>query len=988
MAEMLPTADELLDLPSADELLGPEPAPRATAFLGDLLGASAVGRVLKAYGDGVTEYWGPSRLGLSDESEKVFRRYGLFRSTEESVMDGFKTFNEAMIRPAAAGLDAAVRGVTAIAGGFARASGQVATELGDDAGRRLERDLMMLFDTAGVVAGTSPAGIRTPRRASEPFARADTVPEAPRAALPPPGDFGILPDPVAARPPTPAPVIPRGARGPTDPFPRTTDAVDKAGNINMARIAAPEDVKQVIRELAEADDFAGARRGTMTLQDTQDLAEALGMVPDQLAARQLGQAFNAEQALAARNLLVQSADNVFELGRKVRNGQRTDGDLAAFQEAVTRHAAIQEQVAGLTAEAGRALSSFRIMAGAARDAEALAEIVRKAGGSDTIEDLAKMIGGMNSPQQISKFLMDSRKATTGEMLLEFWINGLLSGPQTHATNILSNTLTALWAVPETAVAAGIGKVRQAMAGQEIERVRFGEAGARLFGIMQGSQDGARAALKAYLTEEVAGTTKLEIQKPKAIPSARVTVLGREIEIGGKQVRIPGRLLQAEDAAFRAVAYRQELNAQAYRIAATEKLDGDAFAARVADLIESPTLAMRKAAEDNASYQTFNKELGRAGQALQTIANSHPAARVPLTFVRTPINIMKYAGERTPLGIFAERVRDNVKGKNGGVAQDTQIARIAVGSALMTAIAAMTLDGRVTGSGPKDPEQRAMLRMTGWQPYSVRIGDTWYSYQRMDPLALLVGTIADLTDGTRQMTEGEFKSNGEQLEKASALLLASVSNNLVDKTWTSGVSDLVEAINDRTEGQVFEKYVRNLAASAIPTGVAQAARVEDPYLRDARNLADALQARLPGLSTNVMPKRDVWGEPIRREGSAGPDVLSPFYQSAIKDDPVTAEMVRLKVFPAPLDRKMDGNELTPKQYDDYQRVAGRLAKMQLSQIVGQEGWTDLPEQLRQEVAKGVISRSRQSARTWLLMENPDLVQALVKKRMGTEPSPLK
>lgn len=963
------TVDELLGPPTADELLGPEPGVRASPFLGDLLSNSAVGRVLKAFGDGVTERWGPDALGLSEDSANTLRRAGLFRSTEQSIFDGFKTFNEALIRPTAAGVEATVRGVNAAVGGVARAVGQVATELGDDEGRRLERDLVMLFDSAGVVAGTGPAHrLRAARRGREEPVSRPVAPEAPKPLLGEPGDFGIIPDqptPLPARM-APEPIL----RGATDPFPRATDTIDKAGNINLDRIAAPEDVLRVIREAAEThDEFMPARRGAMTLQDTQDLAEALGMTPEKLAAREIGQAFNAEQAVAARNLLVQSADNVRDLARAAKGGSETD--LLAFQQAVTRHAAIQEQVAGMTAEAGRALSSFRILAGANRAADDLAELIRQTGGRENIEAVATMVDKLDTPAKVSKYLMDTRQAGIGDMLIEYWINNLLTGPQTHITNVISNTLTSFLQVAETGVAGAIGAVRTARTGAA-DRVLPGEAAARLFGMIQGSREGLRAGVRAYLTETTTGGTKLETARPKAIPSATVTIAGRPFEIGGKQIRVPGRLLAGEDEFFKAIAYRQELNAQAYRMAVGEGLTGEALSARMADLVQNPSPEMMRAARDNATYQTFNRELGRMGGAVQQFANAHPSLRVIFPFIRTPINLVKYAGERTPLGLFSKKVRDNLSGVNGGVAQDTQMARLATGSALMVTVATLAAEGLVTGGGPKDPEQRAMLRLSGWQPYSFRIGDTWYSYQRLDPFATLFGIAADAVEVAQAV-------DGPDADKIGAMLLASVTRNLLDKTWTQGPADLLEAIQDPE--RYGGAYVRRLAGSLIPTGVAQAARVEDEYLRDARTLLDTLRSRLPGQSQSLPLRRDIWGEPIRREGSAGPDLFSPIYQSTFKNDPVTAELLKLRVFPAPVDRKLEGVELNAKQYDDYARVAGRLARMQLAPIIGQEGWSDLPETVRQEAIKGVISRSRQSARAWLLMEHPDLLQTFAAKRMG-------
>src|SRR5690606_23087337 len=132
-------------------------------------------------------------------------------------------------------------------------------------------------------------------------------------------------------------------------------------------------------------------------------------------ARKVGEAWNAEQLVAARNLLVNSADSVFQKARKAKGG--SDQDVLDFQQSVTRHMAIQAQVAGLTAEAGRALSSFRILAQQTKEARDLGQVIAEFGGRGNIDEIADMVSKFNSPQQVSKFLMDSRKATTGDMLV-------------------------------------------------------------------------------------------------------------------------------------------------------------------------------------------------------------------------------------------------------------------------------------------------------------------------------------------------------------------------------------------------------------------------------------------------------------------------------------------------------------------------------------------------------------------------------------------
>ena len=238
-------------------------------------------------------------------------------------------------------------------------------------------------------------------------------------------------------------------------------AGEKAININFAHIESPEDIQQVIAKTAEVygEEIQAARRGVRPNVTTQRAANLLGMTPEDLLARRKGQAFNPEEALAARRILVSSAENVWNLAKKVQTLEATDMDRFEFRKAMNLHYAIQSQVSGMTAEAGRALQSFKIGAASTEvKTKQIKELLGQLPEGMTIDHLAEAIASMGSVEGISKAIPKMMRATTKDMFLEAWINGLLSGPQTHAINTLSNTLNAVWQVPERFLGSLIGRL--------------------------------------------------------------------------------------------------------------------------------------------------------------------------------------------------------------------------------------------------------------------------------------------------------------------------------------------------------------------------------------------------------------------------------------------------------------------------------------------------------------------------------------------------
>jgi hypothetical protein len=743
--------------------------------------------------------------------------------------------------------------------------------------------------------------------------------------------------------------------------------VDKAGNIRLDNLGTAEDVNKAIRDAAaENNEFIDARRGVVTDGQVLELADALGMDAGQLNQRKLGQAYNAEQIMAARKLLIQSATNVRDA--MVRAAEGSEADIMAYAEAKARHQMIQEQVSGITAEAGRALRAFRKLEGQ-QEAGQIDAFLKDATGKTLfqLQQEAKLGSQLATPAQVSKFVNDSAKPTWKEMVIEAWISALLSGPKTHIANIMGNSISGLWRPVETATSALIGKARSVVTGSQ-DRVLFGEAVSELFGMVQGSKEGVVAAYKAFKTEEpqLTSTRQIEQGHPKALPSASVNILGREMEIGGKQARIPLRLLGAEDEFFKAVAFRGDINRQAYALAAKENLSAEKFNARVAELSMSPTEEMALHAKEVADYQTFQTPLGKVGRSVQNFANSHMLAKFIIPFVRTPLNLLKYAGERTPLGLFAEEVRDNISGKNGAVARDTQIARITLGTMIGVATYELASQGLITGGGPADKGKKAVMQADGWQDYSVRIGDMYYRYNRLDPFSIILGLVADAYE--------IHKATGSQhldKEHIPALIFAAISKNVLERASLRGPSDLIQAVAD--PDRFGKGYIKSMAGTVVPALAAQSAQTIDPVIREARTVLDGIKSRIPGLSQGLHPKRDIWGEPMVREGGFGPDIASPIMEKRIKSDPVNQALLAANYFPGKLDRKIRGVELSDDQYDDYSRIAGRMAKVRLNAIVGIPGFVTMPETARKELMTNAITTSREAARSLIMMQNPEIIK---------------
>lgn len=748
--------------------------------------------------------------------------------------------------------------------------------------------------------------------------------------------------------------------------------VSKVGNVRVDKLDTPQDIGQALK-IADSvgGGFDAARRGQISHEETKALAQNLGMTADDLLARRNGQAFNAEEAYAARAILGKSASELVAMARRIQRAGAEPGSemLATFRKALVRHTAIQEQIAGATAEAGRALSAFR-MAADSRDipGRVLDELVIAGGGSNRLKEAADIIIDLEAdPARLNNFIDKASKPRWRDKFVELWINSLLSGPQTHVVNMLSNTLTSIAQIPEHAAAAGIGAARRVVNREAVDRVTFGEVGSRAVGMLQGAKEGAREFARALRTGEASDfVSKVEDQGQKAISGLK-----------GEVIRIPTRLLTAEDELFKGMARRMELTGLAMRQAQGEGLKGDALRARSAELLANPTDDMMQSALDYGRYVTFQSPLGEIAGAVSRMTQSAPVLKLVLPFVRTPTNLFKFAAERSPAAPLLKEWRRDFAA--GGAKRDLAIARAMVGSGFGAMFAEAAVQGHITGSPPSDQNRYRQLQATGWQPYSVKIGDTYYSYKRLDPFALTIGAAADMA------TLGDGMTDAER-EEGAGLIVASILGNLSNKTWMSGVSDMMEALSDpERNGGTF---VKRLAGSlTVPTGVSQLARWLDPTMREAPDTASYIQSRIPGLSDDLLPKRDIWGAPIVSQGGLGPDILSPIWTSKETDDPVLDALLADNLKLGKLSRKVGGRKLSDAEYDRYQSVAGPLMHSRIAELLASPEWDSLDQEGRQDELDKTAKSTRAIARALVDGSKPSGKATIPPLPAGFEMAPI-
>lgn len=721
-------------------------------------------------------------------------------------------------------------------------------------------------------------------------------------------------------------------------------------NINLSKIETPDDIKKTILDISRAyeDGIQTARRGKITQEQTNALADDLGMSVDQLLSRRAGAAFNAEEALAARKIMVASASHLKVLAVKVSSPDASDIDKFAFRKALNLHYGIQAQVSGMTAEAGRALAQFKMMVGEdqmVRNMRNTLDRIIATESEGSTERIASILATLDNPSAITTTTRKLRQPGTLSMLRELWINGLLSGPITHTKNMLSNSLVAITQPVERFNAAVIGKLFETVGAGKAE-IAIGEPFYQLVGVRMAFEDafrlvgklsnlasdeGMRPMLKSLV--EAMSDQDGKIEHKAAITGANALntwwgkgidklggggMLARGMDLLGQMVRIPGAALGAEDVVFKGIGYRMELWSQAYRKAVSEGLSGDTLTSRIIDIANDPPTDIMKVAQDAADYQTFTRKLGEVGTRMSGFLNSHPAFSFIVPFIKTPTNIFKYFGERTPLALLSKAVWDDIT--EGGAKRDLALSKISLGSMVIALGAFLGYEGKVTGGGPKERTLQEAWRNTGWRPYSIKVDDKYYGFGGLEPLGTLLGIAADIGEITKRADEGQLE-DVEHIISAAAIAL---SKNVTSKTFLQGVAQFSNFLAEPENR--WSSISKNYARSIVPASLQQFNRTEiDPVVRQTRDMVDEIKAAIPGLSETLPPRRNVWGEPVMRDEALGPDVTSPIPVSKDKQSGVDDEIKRLGISLRTHDRFLHGVEMTPQEQDHLIRLTGNEFK---------------------------------------------------------------
>lgn len=619
------------------------------------------------------------------------------------------------------------------------------------------------------------------------------------------------------------------------------------------------------------------------------------------------------------------------------------------------------------------------------------------------------------------------------VLRELWYGSLLSGYSMHTANMATNALKVPLQFADTAVAGAIGQVRSTT------RAAFGlrtvvplQSGAqarvyeqeligRTVGMFQGFTEGFLAMGRALWTgESKFGAMAGKVPHEPAItaqnlglssaqlgwsgvPGRAVDALGLMTDAFGGLVRSGGRLLMSGDELAKFTHYRMEIGAQAIAESVRQGVawrDRPAFyRAFTGNVPPYADVLAREAAQAG----TFTTDLTGAAASISKGIEESKFGVAVVPFLKVSYNILDDTLQHMLVfGLASKAWRADIAA--GGARMDLALAKQAVGSLMLGSFAALAVNGDITGLGPLDKGLRQTMMDAGWQPYSVRIGADYYSYNRLGPFGSLLGFSADAAELIPQLREPRL---ADGIVTALALTF---SHNFFDQSYMSGVHNILDAIMSSTpKDPEKDPFLRGLLRSTVPAGVAQLTPLFDPMKRETETLLDEMRSRIPGFSQDLPAHRDLFGYPTFRDDGypAWMSVASAVKHRQLRD-PETDERGRLykelqdngisisrppkyifgsdpgKVLGG--ERPTEGIRLDGKQYEQYAEMAGHALKLDvgfggpmgqdtaLRHLIEQPWYLAMspgPDGSRAVAIRQVIEAYREAAKWKLLKENPAL-----------------
>lgn len=379
-----------------------------------------------------------------------------------------------------------------------------------------------------------------------------------------------------------------------------------------------------------------------------------------------------------------------------------------------------------------------------------------------------------------------------------------------------------------------------------------------------------------------------------------------------------RFIGSQDQPFYYGAKARSIADQAIVDAKNLGLKGNDFKIHVQKLMENPTEEIATRAVQDAERAVFQNSTvaGDVAKKIQQAGGGVGELIVP--FGKTPSAVGTQVVNYSPIGLIKGIVENIGKGRFDQRAFSEAMGRGLVGTGIWAIGSALMAKGLMTLSAPTNDKERKQWELEGKTPNSIKIGNKWMQASSLGP-----GGNALIAGGYLQQGYKEGGLGGAVAQAGAGQL-----KSVADQPFLKGPSGIINAVNDPT--RYAQNAIENTVGMLVPTQVSDIARSTDPLQREQNTKLEAITNKIPILREKNTPKKDAFGQDLKRSESAIGTYLDPMRSSVIKSDPITSELNRLME---------SGNTATPGTINKSQTIGGQKVKLnpeQLNQLEEKSG----------------------------------------------------
>jgi hypothetical protein len=167
----------------------------------------------------------------------------------------------------------------------------------------------------------------------------------------------------------------------------------------------------------------------------------------------------------------------------------------------------------------------------------------------------------------------------------------------------------------------------------------------------------------------------------------------------------------------------------------------------------------------------------------------------------------------------------------------------------------------------------------------------------------------------------------------------IARNLDDMPFMGTLANLLQAVHDPVGGRA-QSFINREAGSLVPAGVANIAESMDRTVRRPQIALQAIESRIPGLTSATPPIVDITGHLVQRP-SSNLGGANPFPFTTAKHDPVVDELAQLGIStpqpPTQIKWRGKPTQLTDSERQQFAQEEGQEFIKRVARVVQSGAW---------------------------------------------------